>query len=83
MHNTIVLWLIMIIKILVFQREFPRHTQIFNRYYPVKDRTKLTMIWFLKPQQKHYLTKPGDYVAWCIGHEGKGSLLSALKSKVK
>lgn len=28
-----------------------------------------------------YLTKPAQYVSYLIGHEGEGSLLSALKAK--
>ena len=51
------------------------------RIVPVKDRHNLSITWQLPPQIDRWKTKPCDYIAHLLGHEGQGSLLSALKKK--
>ena len=53
------------------------------RYFPVKDRKRLIMYWFLPPQLKQYRAKSVEYVDFLVGHEGCGSLLAAIKRKVR
>jgi nardilysin len=48
---------------------------------PVRDRHYLAVTWQLPSQFDHWKSKPCDYIAHLIGHEGKGSLLASLKSK--
>mmetsp|Transcript_17014 Transcript_17014/g.36900 ORF Transcript_17014/g.36900 Transcript_17014/m.36900 type:complete len:987 (-) Transcript_17014:124-3084(-) len=49
---------------------------------PVKEVRKATFQ-FLMPQQMpmKWRSKPASYLSFCIGHEGKGSLLSCLKAR--
>lgn len=49
---------------------------------PVKDITQIELTWALPPIQQLYKSKPLHYIAWVIGHEGEGSLLSYLKQKL-
>ena len=51
------------------------------RIIPVKDRHNLSITWQLPPQLGRWKSKPCDYIAHLLGHEGQGSLLSALKAK--
>lgn len=51
------------------------------RIIPVKDRHSLSITWQLPPQQENWRSKPFDYIANLLGHEGQGSLFSALKKK--
>ncbi|CAM9645016.1 unnamed protein product [Chrysoparadoxa australica] len=51
------------------------------RILPVSDIHKLVVTWQLPPQLSRYRSKACDYLGDLIGHEGKGSLLSLLKSK--
>lgn len=53
----------------------------FVKYCPVKDKKKIFFSWFLPPQNKHFRAKPVEYVEFLLGHEGRGSLISALKHK--
>uniref|UniRef100_A0A8B9L818 Nardilysin a (N-arginine dibasic convertase) n=1 Tax=Astyanax mexicanus TaxID=7994 RepID=A0A8B9L818_ASTMX len=48
---------------------------------PVRKVHALTITWALPPQEKHYRVKPLHYIAWLIGHEGAGSILSLLRRK--
>ncbi|HUJ73626.1 MAG TPA: insulinase family protein, partial [bacterium] len=48
---------------------------------PVRDVRSLTMEFPLPPVQQLYRTKPLDLIGFVLGHEGKGSLLSALKAQ--
>ena len=48
---------------------------------PVKDKHNLTITWQVPPQWSNWKSKPVDYIAHLLGHEGKGSLLSLLKEK--
>ncbi|XP_078264664.1 nardilysin-like [Rhinoraja longicauda] len=62
----------------------PFDTPAFNKLYrviPVKNVHSLNITWALPPQKEHYRTKPLHYISWLIGHEGKGSILSLLRSK--
>ena len=47
----------------------------------VKDIMLLNFSWELACQYHHYKTNAVDFVAHLIGHEGKGSVLSALKER--
>jgi nardilysin len=51
------------------------------RLVPVRDRHSLSITWQVPPQVHHWRSKPCDYLAHLLGHEAKGSLLSALKRK--
>uniref|UniRef100_A0A8C1CRS0 Nardilysin a (N-arginine dibasic convertase) n=1 Tax=Cyprinus carpio carpio TaxID=630221 RepID=A0A8C1CRS0_CYPCA len=62
----------------------PFETPAFNKLYrmvPVRKVHALTITWALPPQEKHYRVKPLHYIAWLIGHEGTGSILSMLRRK--
>ncbi|MEM7252785.1 MAG: insulinase family protein [Pseudomonadota bacterium] len=45
---------------------------------PVKDARRVSLVFPVPPLHAHYRSKPTAYLANLIGHEGKGSLLSAL-----
>lgn len=45
----------------------------------VKDAHEITVTFQLPPLRKFYTTKPDHYISHLVGHEGPGSLLSALK----
>ncbi|XP_041064399.1 nardilysin-like isoform X1 [Carcharodon carcharias] len=62
----------------------PFDTPAFNRLYrvvPVKKVHSLNITWALPPQKQYYRIKPLHYISWLIGHEGKGSILSLLRTK--
>ncbi|MCC7412569.1 MAG: insulinase family protein [Gammaproteobacteria bacterium] len=48
---------------------------------PVKDRRSLSLSFPLPPLKGLYRTKPIDYIANLVGHEGEGSVLAALKRR--
>eukprot|EP01135_Chromosphaera_perkinsii_P003217 Nk52_evm24s238 gene=Nk52_evmTU24s238 len=48
---------------------------------PVKDIRQLTMTFMLPDMRKMYRKKPGRYLSHMFGHEGPGSILSALKRR--
>jgi len=48
---------------------------------PVKDIRQLRLSWLLPWQQQRWRNKPTTYVTYLLGHEGRGGLLSALKSR--
>lgn len=50
-----------------------------TRVIPMKKTHKLIMTWYHPPVIADYKTKPGFYISHLLGHEGPGSLLSALK----
>uniref|UniRef100_A0A8C2GCJ5 Nardilysin a (N-arginine dibasic convertase) n=1 Tax=Cyprinus carpio TaxID=7962 RepID=A0A8C2GCJ5_CYPCA len=52
-----------------------------SKVVPVRKVHALTITWALPPQEKHYRVKPLHYIAWLIGHEGTGSILSLLRRK--
>ena len=41
----------------------------------------ITATFQLPPLLQHYTRKPEDYLSHLVGHEGRGSLLSALKKR--
>uniref|UniRef100_T1J428 Nardilysin n=1 Tax=Strigamia maritima TaxID=126957 RepID=T1J428_STRMM len=49
---------------------------------PVKNIHQVELMWSLPSLQKHYRIKPHCYIFWLLGHEGEGSILSYLKSKI-
>ncbi|KAG2394999.1 Nardilysin-like protein [Vigna angularis] len=51
------------------------------RLEAVKDVHILDLSWTLPCLHQEYLKKPEDYLAHLLGHEGRGSLLSFLKSR--
>ncbi|GCB79034.1 hypothetical protein scyTo_0017824, partial [Scyliorhinus torazame] len=56
----------------------------FNKLYrvvPVKKVHSLNITWALPPQRQYYRIKPLHYLSWLIGHEGKGSILSLLRTR--
>ena len=57
----------------------------FHKIYkivPVINYQGIKLSWALPPLMNKQKFKPLKYSEWIIGHEGKGSLLSFLKSKV-
>ncbi|XP_039310540.1 insulin-degrading enzyme isoform X2 [Solenopsis invicta] len=48
---------------------------------PIKDTRNLDISFPLPDMQQHYQSSPVDYVSHLLGHEGEGSLLSALKAR--
>ena len=65
---------------------WPRHPfgehQSKTQHYvvPVKDLRQLNILFPTNDLHPYYKTSPGHYLGHLIGHEGKGSLLSELKS---
>eukprot|EP00918_Siedleckia_nematoides_P016390 GHVU01035285.1.p1 GENE.GHVU01035285.1~~GHVU01035285.1.p1 ORF type:complete len:982 (-),score=230.56 GHVU01035285.1:1306-4251(-) len=51
------------------------------RAVPVADLRFIRFLWPVEDQQKYWRSKPARYLSHLMGHEGKGSLLSALKAK--
>lgn len=51
------------------------------RIIPVKDKHSLNITWQLPPQWSNWKSKPCDYISHLLGHEARGSLLSALKER--
>ncbi|PZC78546.1 hypothetical protein B5X24_HaOG202112 [Helicoverpa armigera] len=48
---------------------------------PVKDLRSLSIDFPIPDTRKHYKSGPGHYLSHMLGHEGPGSLLSALKAR--
>ncbi len=46
---------------------------------PVGDERTLRLEWSMPPTTEHWASKPGQLLGSIMGHEGEGSLLSALK----
>ncbi len=46
---------------------------------PIKEQRQLSMTFPVPPIEPHYRTKPTQFIANLLGHEGAGSLLSLLK----
>jgi len=49
---------------------------------PVKNDYKVDLAWALPPLLQHFKSKPLNYLSHLIGHEGRGSLMSALRRRV-
>ncbi|XP_045456766.1 insulin-degrading enzyme [Melitaea cinxia] len=49
--------------------------------YPIKDLRTLSIDFPIPDTRKHYKSGPGHYLSHLLGHEGPGSLLSALKAR--
>lgn len=45
----------------------------------VSSTKKLIFYWYLPPIIELYKIKPLDYIAWIVGHEGKGTLINYLR----
>ena len=52
-----------------------------TRIVPIKKVHKLILTWSLPSMIRDYKSKPAGYVSHLLGHEGAGSLLSALKGQ--
>jgi nardilysin len=64
--------------------ESPFKSDFYEKVFYVKpkaDKSKLYMTFLLPSMEKHYKSKPHDYLAYIIQHEGVGSLSSYLKKK--
>jgi len=59
----------------------PEQTGRIFRVLPIKDVRALELLWTVPPFHTVYRSKPANYVAHLIGHEGPGSLLSELKAR--
>ena len=51
------------------------------QFKTLKDEPSLTLMFPLPNLEEYWRERPGTYIAHLLGHEGKGSLLSELKSK--
>ena len=49
---------------------------------PVKNDYKVDLTWALPPLLQHFKSKPLHYLSHLVGHEGRGSLMSALRRRV-
>lgn len=64
--------------------EHPFKPEFFEKVFYVKpkaDKSKVFITFLLPSMEKHYKSKPHDYLAHIIQHEGVGSLSSYLKKK--
>jgi len=59
----------------------PQFTKLY-KVIPVENEYKIDLTWALPPTLHLYKVKPLHYMAWILGHEGKGSLVSFLRKKV-
>ncbi|XP_047363441.1 nardilysin-like [Vespa velutina] len=60
-------------------------TPSFRKIYkvkPIKDVCQIELTWAMPPLHDLYKSKPHHYIAWIIGHEGIGSLISYLRKKM-
>src|SRR5690606_6408672 len=48
---------------------------------PLDDRRELEITFALPPQAPHWPAQPYDHISWLLGHEGEGTLFSALKER--
>ncbi|KRW98169.1 Metalloenzyme, LuxS/M16 peptidase-like protein [Pseudocohnilembus persalinus] len=51
------------------------------KFQPIKDKNKLVIYWVIEDQLKYYKNCPSNYLSHIIGHEGRNSLYSKLKSE--
>ncbi|KAK3767093.1 hypothetical protein RRG08_017967 [Elysia crispata] len=51
------------------------------RVVPMGDVQKMEVIWALPPLMEHYRARTIEFLSLLLGHEGKGSILSALRRK--
>jgi len=61
----------------IFPDDLPQRIDV----VPVGDRRELWMQFSVPPITEHWASKPGRLLASLVGHEGEGSLLSALKDE--
>lgn len=54
---------------------------ILQHIVPIKDRRQVTVAWAFPPTKQDWKAKSGKYLSHLIGHEGPGSLLSALRER--
>ncbi|XP_025110229.1 nardilysin-like isoform X2 [Pomacea canaliculata] len=59
----------------------PEKFHKFLKVVPVEDCHKLEISWALPPMMKHFKSKPLEYIAVPITHEGPGSVLSYLRKR--
>ena len=65
--------------------ESPFDTLKYHKIYkmsPLQNVYQLDLFWSLPPLMEKFQTKPLEYLAFIIGHEGKGSLIAYLRKKV-
>ncbi|XP_014470958.1 PREDICTED: insulin-degrading enzyme isoform X1 [Dinoponera quadriceps] len=65
-------------------REHPFNDEHFRTKWhivPIKDRRNLHVTFPIPDLHQHYQAAPSYYVSHLLGHEGEGSLLSALKTR--
>ncbi len=61
----------------ILDKQLPQRIDI----VPLKELRSLGLSFQMPPVEALYLSKPATYLGHLLGHEGKGSLLSLLKSK--
>lgn len=60
----------------------PFHSELFHKIIKIESVSstkKIMFSWYLPPVIKLYKIKPLEYIAWVVGHEGKGSLINYLR----
>ncbi|GAB5368156.1 hypothetical protein AAMO2058_001294300 [Amorphochlora amoebiformis] len=62
----------------------PFHAPSLGHLYelvPIKEQRRISILWAFPSLREHYKKKPASLLSHLLGHEGKGSILSALKKK--
>lgn len=60
----------------------PFRPNLFHKIFKivsVSSTKKIIFSWYLPPVNKLYKIKPLEYIAWIVGHEGKGTLINYLR----
>lgn len=60
----------------------PFNSDLFHKIFKivsVSSTKKIMFSWYLPPVIELYKIKPLEYIAWVIGHEGKGTLINYLR----
>ncbi|XP_044737581.1 insulin-degrading enzyme [Chrysoperla carnea] len=57
------------------------YLKLFAKIVPIKDVRNLNITFPIPDLHEYYKSGPGNYISHLIGHEGPGSLLSALKAR--
>lgn len=57
----------------------PDHFHKMCKIVSVSSTKKIIFSWYLPPVNNLYKIKPLEYIAWIVGHEGKGTLINYLR----
>lgn len=59
----------------------PEHSSKLLKVEPINDKHSIEIAWSLTPAHLEYKAQPLSFLSHLLGHEGKGSLYSSLKSR--